>query len=190
MSEVLIPLEAAADWDVVRVAAMRVVRTLAPRARCHDDWPLGFDIGKSVAPITVRPEDVAVESNQDVGKVHSWMIGLERAVPVRNANGDPPVIGGGELEYDVTFALWGYFQTTLSLPDGRLAQDIAEREAAFVGVGLWMNHRLAMDPPQVEGVSKVFPVEFGDMDKHPFSDGVDVFVPQGSLTVRVNWTLR
>jgi hypothetical protein len=189
VADLLMPPPPGLDWTDLREGCHRVARFLAPKARHHSEWKLGFDLQQAATQITVREEDVAPGDTDDVGKVHSFMLGLERVEPVVNADGQPTEMGGEGYEYDVTFAFWGFWDATLRRGDGFSGQRLAEVESELMVAGFYKNRRLGLDPPKVSLLTRLGMLRFGPVDVHNFTEGVDAWVAQGSITARVQRTL-
>jgi hypothetical protein len=187
MADVIIASAQSMSFDKVCKAVSRICKAVAPPARQHDEWVLSFDFEKNAALVTVRADDVDDEHNQDVGRVHSWMVGVERAVPIKNSQGSNPQIGGGEFEWMLTLSVWGFFDVDLiRVEDNISSQAFAMKEAELVAASIFANTNLALDAVEAIGLREVQALEFNSIDNHAFSDGHDVIVAQGSMQVRID----
>ena len=156
------------SWTKLREAVGRCVAAAAPLARTHNEWKLSFDMTKNVSLLTV------LAANAHQGEVHSWMVGIANAEPTPNA------IGGAGFEFFIDFAIWGFMGYSLS--DGSAT---LEDEARLVAATLWASKKVGLTLEDPRGLREVHPLRFGSIDVHPFTEGVDVWVAQGSMRTRI-----
>lgn len=189
MADIVIPRPPALPFYRVREAIARLIRAVAPAARVNDEWLLKFDLTASVAPITVQTVEDAADP-RDLSHVHSWMVGVDAIDYVRLENGQVMQVGGGEYDYNVTFAVWGFFDYQLAREiNGQQvsSQRVAEEEVDLVAAVVAANQTLALDDDT--GLRSVGVLSFSPLDVVSFSDGVDVHVAQGSMVVRIERVL-
>lgn len=185
MADLLMPPPPQLPYSTVREAGKRVAKFLVPAGRHHSEWKLSFDLDESATQVIVRAEDVVAPDDWAVGRVLSWMWGVERVRPVVNPTTGQPIEMTGDYEDDVDFAFWGFVDATLVLPDGRSGQKLLEDQMDLMKAGFFLNRRWGLDPPQSEYFTRAGLLDFGPIDTHHFSEGVDAWVGQGKITARV-----
>jgi hypothetical protein len=179
------------EWKDVRLALKAAIEKVCPDANVQSEWKLEFDpqtsIGKYVGAIMNG-------KNTHSSFVHSWHIGLSQETPLTNESGNETTIGGGTVEYDLTFALWGLFDykswrvkfgTTQVVGDNSSEQNataFSEHEVRAIKAVLRVNPTIGLNTGRVRGA---YPLALENSDNHPFSNGNQIIVAQTSVRVRV-----
>jgi hypothetical protein len=159
------------DWLLLRQGLRRLIEHVAPKAKVFERWPLKFDAGQTAE---------LLKSPADGGRIHSWIIGIHRAIPLENA------IGGSALNWDLTVRIWGFIGYEHGI-DSENPQNEIELEAKRVTQIIYLNREhLTLDNTQA--LHKVGLLEFRDIDAQGFGRD-DIIVAQGELKIRLNEVL-
>ena len=161
-----------------RVAIAEMIKAAAPNATVEHSWVLKTDLTGGVSALLGK--------NADASKVHAWMIGVESFDFIKNSNGDPPVIGGQQIDWLYSLAVWGFFDYFLGTDTADSAK-IVGAETELVAATIFANKWLGLDNPN--GLREVKPLAFTSIDVHSFGDGQDVHVAQGTMQIRIMRTI-
>lgn len=159
------------DWLLLRQGLRRLIEHVAPKAKVYERWPLKFDISKTAE---------LLKSEADNGTIHSWIIGIHRAIPYQDR------IGGDVLFWDLTIRIWGFIGYEYGA-DSDNPQNTIELEAKRITQVLLKNiEHLTLDNTQA--LKEVGLLEFPDIDAHGFGRD-DVIVAQGELSITLHEVL-
>lgn len=158
-----------------------LIEAAAPAARVYATWVLKSQayLGGDVSDLLGKKDG----ADKDI--VHAWMIGVETLDFVRGRDGEPPVIGGQEIDWIYDLAVWGFFDYKLGTSEAS-GQDEVDDETSLVAATVFVNKWLGLDP--VAGLREVRPLWFPSIDVHPFGEGRDVVVAQGKMQIRIQQT--
>lgn len=162
-----------------RRALKDILEAVAPTATVHKSWCFKVDAAGRVADVAAL---LGKKTTADEDVVHCWMIGIEGDDFVRDSQGNLPVVGGNEIDYLYNLAVWGFFDFMLGT-EARDSQDIVEEESELAKATVLANPWLGLDNPA--GLREVKPLYFPTIDVHPFPDGRDVHVAQGTMQIRI-----
>jgi hypothetical protein len=159
------------DWLLLRQGLKRLIEEVAPTAKVYERWPLKFDAGATAE---------LLKSPADNGRIHSWIIGIHRAIP------SEPTIGGSALTWDLTVRVWGLIGYEYGI-DSDNPQNTIELEAKRVTQIIYLNREhLTLDYTQA--LHEVGLLEFRDIDAHGFGRD-DIIAAQGELRIKIKEVL-
>lgn len=153
-------------WQALRKGLRECVLAVAPSARVYSSWPLKYDIGETVG---------LLRSENDSDKIHSWIIGVNRAEPFADK------AGGYNLQWDLNIRIWGFVGYEAIHDDS--VQHTLELECQKITQVIYLNQKhLGMDDTSaIKGGN--FMVTWEDIDVAAFGSGNDVYVAQGNLSI-------
>lgn len=186
----LIPNVSGFNISDVRAALKTVLEAAAPKATVHKEWKLEVDPVSSLGKTTG-----GMNGKEDHGSfVHSFMIGLSDDTENAGEGGTYATVGGGTSDYNLTFAVWGFFDYKswrVAFGTNTVVADASpEKNAVAFAEDEWRKYkaycRLNPTLDLASGrVRYVFPPRLESLDKHPFSNGKEILVLQSTLIVRV-----
>ncbi len=160
------------DWRLLREGIARCIKAVAPTARVYDRWPLKFNIGKTAE---------LLRSDTDAGKIHAWIIGINKAEPYNDRSG-----GENLLLWDLDVRIWGFMGYEYGIDSANPQNDL-ENECRKIAQVIQLNKiHLTMDISQC--LKEVGYVQFEDIDTQGFGQD-DIIVAQGMLEVKLKETL-
>lgn len=160
------------DWRLLREGIARCIGAVAPNARVYDRWPLKFSVGKTAE---------LLRSDADSGKIHAWIIGINKAEPYSDRSG-----GQNLILWDLDIRIWGFMGYEYGVDSANPQNDL-ENECRKITQVIQMNNvDLTLDIAQC--VKEVGYVRFDDIDTQGFGQD-DIIVAQGTLEVKLKETL-
>lgn len=159
------------DWLLLRQGLRRLIEAAAPTAKVYERWPLKFDVEKTAE---------LLKSSADGGRIHSWIIGINKAIPISDRS-------GGLLLWDLTFRIWGFIGYSYGV-DSDNPQNTIENECRRL-VQLLEANRIHLTLDNTQALKDVGFLEFQDIDAQGFGRD-DIIVAQGELVIRVKEEVR
>lgn len=153
------------EWKDLRVALKNCIKEVVDKAVIYSSWPLKYDIGQTIKLLT---------SKADGGKVHAWMISINRAEP------DDVKAGGYNLEWELNVRIWGFLGYEKTYED--TTQDTIEKEVRAITQVLYAN-RKHLGLNDTSALKNVELITWEDIDVQAFGSGDDVHVAQGNLKI-------
>ncbi len=155
------------NWLLLRQGLKRLIENVAPTAKVYERWPLKFDIGQTAE---------LLKSSADGNRIHAWIIGINRAIPVEQR------VGGRVLDWNLTVRVWGFIGYEYGV-DSDNPQNTIELEAKRVTQVVYLNKdHLTLDYTQA--LNDVGLVEFRDIDAQGFGRD-DIIVAQGEMNIKL-----
>jgi hypothetical protein len=147
--------------------------------KIYKDWIYEVDpntmLGKITAPMRAT-------SGTFAQKVRCWTIGISQQTTVTGEGGVPPYAGvPTKWEDKLIIDMWGLFENE-GIAD---SQKIAEDEAQLVSAFLWRNVG-AIREASGGKYGQFTKLNYTNLQSSPFSDGKQVIVASGVMTVDVN----
>jgi hypothetical protein len=159
------------DWLLLRQGIARLIESVAPTAKVYERWPLKFDVNKTAE---------LLKSPADGNRIHSWIIGIHKALPRIEK------VGGTAIEWDLTIRVWGLIGYQFGT-DSDNPQNTIELEAKRIAQVVYLNQaHLTLDNTQALG--EVGMVEFNDIDAAGFGRD-DIIVAKGELEIEIKEVL-
>lgn len=183
------PTTAGFEWRDIRRALKDCIALIAPDATVHSEWKLELEPQSSLGKVTPLMKGIGAHADF----VHCWIIGLQQEAE-NTTDRVNNTIGGSTVDYDLSFAVWGFFDykswrvqfaTSDVVADNASEQnatDFAESETRKLLAVLRANPTLGLNTGRVR---YVYPLEIETMDTHPFSNGKTLIVVQTTVRVRV-----
>lgn len=143
-------------------------------------WVYKVDIHTLLGRVTADLK-VSKEDSTEFDKVHCWTIGTSNALVERDQGMMIPIIGGQGTQYhrEHQIDIWGFFED-----DGkRESQKAAEDEARLIQAAFIRNTDLMLS--QTDKLRKIWPLEFTNTARQPFSEGGSVIVASGVLKIQI-----
>lgn len=155
------------EWKDLRIGIKNCIKQVINDAVVYSSWPLKYDIGQTVRLLT----------HKDSGKVHAWMISINRAEAKDRA------MGKGGIIWDLNVRIWGMlgYDSTYSGD----TQDTIEKEVRAITQVLVANYN-HFGLAETSAFKTTGYVDWTDIDVHGFGDNSDVHVAQGNLKIQLN----
>lgn len=155
------------DWQDIRVGIKNCIKAVVSNAIVYSSWPLKYDIGKTIN---------LLKSDNDSGKVHAWIVGINKAIPYYDKS------GGKGIEWELDVRVWGFLGYAQVYTDS--TQHTIESEIRAITKVVMANAKhLGMNNTQ--GLVTDGLIDWNDIDVHAFGSGADVHVAQGLLKVKI-----
>lgn len=153
------------DWKALREGIKSCIKEVVGDAVVYSSWPLRYSVGDTVRLLTSKAE----------GKVHAWIIGINRAQVYADK------VGGHQLEWELNVRIWGFFGYDSTYTAD--VQNAAEEEIKAVTRVIYANAKtFNMESTQALATDGI--IDWDDIDVQAFGSGDDVLVAQGSLTIK------
>ena len=165
---IILPVEVQGlEWSDLRKGIKDCIKSVTPLARIYSSWPLKYDVGQTKNLLM---------SKADGGKVHAWIISINKAIPYNKK------AGGYALSWDLNVRIWGFLGYAQT--HNAETQDTIEKEVKAITQVLFLNQKhLALE--DASALHEVGMVEWEEIDVEAFGSGDDVHVAKGNLDVTI-----
>lgn len=155
------------EWLKIREGLKRCIEAVAPTARVYERWPLKFEVSETAELLM---------SENDNGRIHSWIIGISQAVPKNDRSGT----GNGLILWDLTVRIWGFIGYEYGI-DSDNPQNELENECRKI-VQVIEKNRLDLNMETSGALKEVGMLEFRDIDTKGFGQDT-IIVAEGEIEI-------